>query len=78
MTEEPEYIKIIREWAERNKPPTLKEKIEEWYDTANFAQSKDVITNEIVNIVKEWLPPSSPTNTYDWEKCLSLMRGKLR
>jgi hypothetical protein len=38
------------------KPQTLKELLVEWYETANFVQSKDVIANEIVNVVAEWLP----------------------
>ena len=36
--------------------PTLKELLVEWYETANFVQSKDVIANEIVNVVAKWLP----------------------
>ena len=78
MTEKPEYIKIIEDYFEKNKPPTLKELLVEWYETANFAQSKDVIANEIVNVVAKWLPPSHDTNSYEWEKCLKLMREKLR
>jgi hypothetical protein len=60
------------------KPQTLKELLVEWYETANFAQSKDVIANEIVNVVKEWLPKEHDTNSYKWNQCLKLMREKLR
>ena len=42
--------------VEEPKPQTLKELLVEWYETANFVQSKDVIANEIVNVVAEWLP----------------------
>ena len=71
-------LDLIRQWGEENKPPTLKERLVEWYGNANLCQSKDVIANEIVNIVAEWIPPSSSTNGYEWEKCLKLMREKLR
>ena len=42
--------------VEEPKPQTLKELLVEWYETANFVQSKDIIANEIVNVVAEWLP----------------------
>jgi len=71
-------LDLIEKWGEENKSPTLKERLIEWYGNANLCQSKDVIANEIVNIVKEWIPPSHPTNPYDWERCLKLMREKLR
>ena len=61
-----------------NKKPTLYEKLEEWVDYGNFAQSRDVLVNEIVNIVKDWLPPSNDKNSYEWEKCLKMMYGNLR
>jgi hypothetical protein len=70
-------LDLIEKWGEENKPPTLKERLIEWYETANMCQSKHVIANEIVNIVKEWIPPSHSTNPYDWEKCLKLMKEKL-
>ena len=60
------------------KPQTLKELLVEWYETANFVQSKDVIANEIVNIVAEWLPKEHDTNSYKWNQCLKLIREKLR
>lgn len=71
-------LNLIEEWGENNKPKTLKELFEEHLQTANFSQSHHVIANELVDIVKKWLPPSSKTNTYDWERCLKLMKNKLR
>ena len=71
-------LDLIKEWGEKNKPPTLYEKLEEWVDYGNFAQSRDVLVNEIVNIVKDWLPPSNDKNSYEWEKCLKMMYGNLR
>ena len=61
-----------------NKEPTLYEKLEEWVDYGNFAQSKDVLVNEIVNIVKNWLPPEHDTNDYQWNKCIKMMKENLR
>ena len=61
-----------------NKKPTLYEKLEEWVDYGNFAQSKDVLVNEIVNIVKDWLPPEHDSNDYRWNKCIKMMKENLR
>jgi hypothetical protein len=72
MPEEPDYLKIIREWGEQNKPPTLWQIMRE-----GLGYSVDCC-DEIVDAVEKWLPPSHPTNSYDWEKCLKLMREKLR
>jgi hypothetical protein len=72
MPEEPDYLKIIREWGEQNKPPTLWDIMR---DKLGFSID---MCDEIVDAVEEWLPPSHPTNPYDWEKCLKLMREKLR
>ncbi len=79
MTEEPEYIKLIREWGEKNKPPSLYELV--WGEVGKkvgYGIECDVFTDKLVDIVAGWLPPSSSTNTYDWERCLALMREKLR
>jgi hypothetical protein len=71
-------LDIIRQWGEKNKPPTLKELFEEWYVTADMCQSRHVIACELCDVVKKWLPPSHSSNPYEWEKCLKLMREKLR
>ena len=63
-------LDLIRQWGEENKPPTLFEKIR------TLGYSVDC-TYEIIDAVKEWFPPSHPTNGYEWEKCLKLMREKL-
>jgi hypothetical protein len=63
-------LDIIRQWGEENKPPTLFEKIRA------LGYSVDC-TYEIIDVVKEWIPPSSSTNSYDWERCLKMMREKL-
>ena len=61
-----------------NKKPTLYNKLEEWVDYGNFAQSRDVLVNEIVNIVKDWLPKEHETNSYKWNECIRMIREKLR
>jgi hypothetical protein len=74
--------------VEEPKPQTLKELLVEWYETANFVQSKDVIANEIVNVVAKWLPKEQSAagsqNVYvecsveGFNDCLTKIKGKLR
>jgi hypothetical protein len=33
--------------------------------------------DEIVSAVEEWLPPEHPTNDYQWNKCVRMIREKL-
>jgi len=37
-------------------PQTLYNKLETWIEYGNFSQSKDVLVNEILNMVKEFIP----------------------
>lgn len=72
-------LKAMDEYFEANKPPTLKERFEEYLSTkVDWAQSHQVTANELVDIVKEFIPPSSSTNSYHWESCLKMMRDRLR
>ena len=75
---EEDYQKVFDEYQKQNKKQTLYEKLEEWVDYGNFAQSKDVLVNEIVNIVKDWLPPEHDSNDYQWNKCIKMMKENLR
>jgi hypothetical protein len=34
--------------------------------------------NEIVDAVEEWMPKEHDTNSYEWNKCVRMMREKLR
>jgi hypothetical protein len=34
--------------------------------------------DEIVDAVEEWLPPIHDTNDYQWNKCIKMMKEKLR
>ena len=66
MTEELDPSRILKDndfiWYKGEKyqkiqePPTLSNKLETWIEYGNFAQSKDVLVNEILNIVKEIIP----------------------
>lgn len=71
-------LKAMDEYFDENKPPILKERFEEYLQKGDFAQSHHVIANELVDIVKEFISPSSTTNSYEWERCLKTIRDKLR
>ena len=43
-------------------PPTLYDKLETWIEYGNFSQSKDVLVNEILNMVKEFIPEPVKNN----------------
>jgi hypothetical protein len=64
-------MELIEKWGEENKPPTLYQII---HDELGYSHD---CTAEIIGAVSRWLPPSHPTNGYEWEKCLKLMREKL-
>ena len=73
---------LIKEWGEKNKPPTLKELLWEWWEdifTVDSDLDADASIDALVDrIDKKFIPPSHNTNDYQWNKCLELMRKKLR
>jgi hypothetical protein len=75
-------LDLIKEWGEKNKPPTLQELLWEWWDdifTSNSDLDADTCIDMLVDIIdKKFIPPSNDRNGYEWEKCLKMMRGKLR
>jgi hypothetical protein len=73
-------LDLIREWGEKNKPPTLYEILMEWWiNHLDMEHSDEEIVDGLVNIIdKKFIPPSSDRNGYEWEKCLKMMRDKLR
>ena len=75
-------LDLIREWGEKNKPPNLKELLWEWWEdifTRNSDLDADASIDILVDMIdKKFIPPSSDRNGYEWEKCLKMMRGKLR
>ncbi len=73
-------LDLIKEWGEKNKPPTLYEILMEWWiNHLDMEQSDEEIIGGLVDMIdKKFIPPSSERNTYEWEKCLKIMREKLR
>ena len=64
-------LDLIRQWGEENKPPTLFQIIRD-----ELGYSHDC-TYEIIDAVSKWLPKEHDTNSYDWNKCVRMMREKL-
>ena len=73
-------LDLIKEWGEKNKPPTLYEILMEWWiNHLDMEQSDEEIVDGLVNIIGEkFIPPSRDRNGYEWEQCLKIMRDKLR
>jgi hypothetical protein len=68
-------LKIIDDWAEKNKPPTLYQIIQD-----KLGYSPDS-AQQIVDVVARWLPKENSRSTYDtmqWDKCVKMMRDKLQ
>lgn len=84
MTDEEikKFEKAMDDYFEKNKKPTLKELFEDYLSTkVDWAQSNHVIANELVDVVKKWLPKEEPTPNYytvHWNKCIQNMRSRLR
>lgn len=82
MTEESNFNQIMKDYFEKSKPPTLKERFEEYLtNKVDWAQSTHVTANELVNIVKEFLPKEDSQPTYvtmQWNKCIQNMKDRLR
>jgi hypothetical protein len=75
-------LDLIKEWGEKNKPPTLKELLWEWWEDI-FTVDSDLDADASIDVLvdkidKEFIPPSHDTNGYGWEKCLKMMRENLR
>lgn len=75
-------LDLIKEWGEKNKPPTLKELLWEWWEDI-FTVDSDLDADASIDVLvdridKEFIPPSSEKNGCEWEKCLKIMRDKLR
>jgi len=71
-------LKLIEEWGEKNKPPTLYDELMHWYQTHDAIQSSHDIVNEIVRVVKKWLPKEHHTNSYGWNECIKMLNDKLK
>jgi hypothetical protein len=69
-------LDLIRQWGEENKPPTL------WEIIRNDLGFSIDMCDEIVDAVEnKWLPKENTRPSYDtmqWDKCVRMMREKLR
>ena len=69
---ESDYQKVFEEYRKQNKKPTLWDIMR---DKLGFSID---MCDEIVDAVEEWLPPQHETNDYRWNRCIQLMKDKLR
>ena len=74
MTEKPDYIKVMEEYFEKNKPPTL------WEIMRNELGYSVDCCDEIVDAVEKWLPKESKgsIDVLQWNKCVRRMKETLR
>jgi hypothetical protein len=63
---------LMEEYHKQNRRPTL-------YDIMRDKLGFSIdMCDEIVDAVEEWLPPQHETNDYQWNKCIQMMKEKLR
>jgi hypothetical protein len=63
---------FIEEYRKQNKKLTLWDIMR---DKLGFSID---MCDEIVDAVEEWLPPQHDTNDYQWNRCIQMMKEKLR
>jgi hypothetical protein len=63
---------LIKRYGEENRPPSL------WSIARDKLGFSIDMCDEIVDAVEEWLPPIHDTNDYQWNKCIKMMKEKLR
>ena len=63
---------FIEEYRKQNKKPTLWDVMR---DKLGFSID---MCDEIVDAVEAWLPPQHDTNGYQWNRCIQMMKEKLR
>ena len=73
-------LDLIKEWGEKNKPKSLYQICMEWWDEVFVNEmDNDICIDVLVSkIDKEFIPPIHDANDYHWNKCLKMMRDKLR
>jgi hypothetical protein len=77
----PNYNEIFKQYCEENKPPTLYELIwKEVGKSVGYGIECDVVTDKLIDIVAGWLPKESQgsIDVVQWNKCVRMMREKLR
>jgi hypothetical protein len=66
------FHQLFEEYRKQNKKPTL-------YDIMRDKLGFSIdMCDEIVDAVEEWLPPQHQTNDYQWNRCIQMMKEKLR
>ena len=81
---EGEYATIMgvkyKRVEERKKPETLYDIIADWWDEIflNNNEAAETIESLVDRIEKEWLPKEHDTNSDGWNKCVRMIREKLR
>ena len=71
VTLENNFLKIIDDYFEKNKPLTLRQRLE---------QSDDLSVETVLEIVKGWLPKEDPRPSYatmQWDKCVRSLHERL-
>ena len=71
ITLENNFLKIIDDYFEKNKPLTLRQRLE---------QSDDLSVETVLEIVKGWLPKEDPRPSYatmQWDKCVRSLHDRL-
>ena len=74
-------LDIIKEWGEKNKPPTLKELLWEWWEdifTVDSDLDADASIDVLVDKIEEFLPKEHETNSHKWNECIRTIKSKLR
>lgn len=74
-------LDLIKEWGEKNKPPTLYQLIENWWCDVFCANSMDdmeTCIDGLVDKIEEFLPKEHDTNNYKWNQCIRMIKSKLR
>lgn len=74
-------LRLIEEWGEQNKPPTLKALLLEIAYNKNSVCPDFAGVDEILEIVEKWLPKESTRPSYDtmqWDKCVKRIKDTLR
>lgn len=71
--------KVLDEFLGKIRKPSLQKVLEEWWEDVFTEGGSDKATIEnLLNRIEEWLPPEHPTNSYDWDRCLRMIKSKLR
>jgi hypothetical protein len=73
-----DVLRVMDEYFEKNKKPSLYDELMHWYQTHDAIQSSHDIVNEILGVVKKWMPKEHHTNSYDFNKCIQMMNEKLK